>query len=226
MINIKGTYSFIFKIQSMFLNKEVKVTGENIITSFGESFFLNRCINDAFSPINYIVVGTGRNVPSKDDVSLGNETSRRICNCEADLEKKCVLLTAKFKASEIIGTSEIGVANDKILISHDRYEKYTNDSLVGFSGDVSVEYKFQFTMGSRKTGFTESVNGEGLFYLYEENPVVGVIEEGESGYRKVNSLEALQGARGAYYYDYESHNLYINPIDGDSLNKEIIIQTR
>lgn len=225
MITIEGLYTFIFTFQSMFLNETVEVHGHNLITTFGESFFMNRCINDAFNPITYIVVGNGHNIPSKDDYTLGNETSRCKCNSIADSDKKCLILNGKFKAKEILGTSEIGVANDKILISHDSYPKFTDESLTGFSGDVNVEYKFQFTTGYERNEFTPS-STEGIYYIYEENPVVGVIEGGDSGYRRVNSLQTLISVRGAYYYDYDSKNLYINPFDGDSLNHEIIIQTR
>lgn len=224
-INVEGLYKFIFMFQGMFLNETVEIVGHNLITTFGESFFMNRCINDAFNPISYIVLGNGKNIPSKDDISLGNETSRRKCSCTADLNNKCLILTAKFKAKEVLGTSEIGVANDKILISHDRYPKFTDDSLTAFSGDVNVEYRFQFTTGYERNEFSPSTT-EGIYYIYEENPVVGVIEGGDSGYRKVDSLQTLAGIRGSYYYDYESRNLYINPYDGDSLNREIIIQTR
>lgn len=225
MINIEGLYTIIFSFQSMFLNEKLKITRHNIITRLGESFFLNRCINDAFNPISYIVVGNGRNIPSKEDISLGNETSRCRCNSTADLDKKCVILTGTFKAKDILGTSEIGVANDKILISHDSYPKFSDESLIGFSGDVNVEYKFQFSTGYERNEFQES-STEGLYYIYEESPVCGVIEGGDSGYRKVNNLQELQSIRGAYYYDFESKNLYINPINGDSLNRELIIQTR
>lgn len=225
MIDIEGKYTFIFRIQSMFINKTVKITRHNLITWFGESFFMNRCINDAFNPIEYIVLGNATNIPSKDDISLGNETTRKRCICKADLNKKRLILTAKFKAKEILGTSEIGVANDKILISHDRYAKYTNDQLIGFSGDVDVEYIFQFTTGFESKGFVES-SQNGIYYIPEENQVVGVIENGDEGYHKANSLAELVNHHGAYYYDYESKNLYIKPLSGDSLSRELIIQTR
>ncbi|WP_042693414.1 hypothetical protein [Methanobrevibacter oralis] len=65
MINIKGTYNISFKFQNMFLNEEFIVSGENIITLLGESFFLNRAINEYFSPIQYIVIGDGINKPKK-----------------------------------------------------------------------------------------------------------------------------------------------------------------
>lgn len=226
MINVEGVYSLIFRIQSMFINETITVSHHNIITRFGESFFMNRCVNDAFNPMSYIVVGNGKNNPSKDDISLGNETSKCKCNSTVDLNNCCLVLTGKFNVKEILGTSEIGVANDKILISHDRYEKFTSDQLVGFNGDVNVEYSFQFSMGYEKQGFKESSFAEGVYYIPEENIVTGVIENGDSGYHKVGSLEVLKNHKGSYYYDVDSQNLYINPIDSDSLNREIIVQTR
>ena len=225
MIDIEGVYTFKIPIQTMFLNVELKITGHNIITLFGESFFLNRCINDAFNPISYIVLGNGSNSPTKDDVTLGNETCRKRCDCEANLNNKQLVLTAKFKAKEVRGTSEIGVANDKILISHDTYQKFNSESLVGFVGDINVEYIFQFRTGSQKSEFKDASVGNNIYYIPEENPVFGVVENGVSGYRRVNSLQELSRVNGGYYYDFDSKNLYIRPIDEGSLeNKEIIIQ--
>ena len=52
-IQIKGKYSFTTYLQGMFLNEEITVNGENLITLLGESFFMNRWINDNFNPIGY-----------------------------------------------------------------------------------------------------------------------------------------------------------------------------
>lgn len=226
MINIKGIYNFTFNFTSMFINKKITITGYNLITFYGESFFMNRCINDKFNPIEYILLGNGTNNPTKEDITLGNETSRKKCTCLADLNKQQLILNAQFKASEVIGTSEIGVATDKILISHDVYEKYTNEQLIGFSGDVDVTYVFQFVSGCEKRGFNRATGHNGLYYIPEENMVIGVIENGDEGYHKTKSLAELETHRGAYYYDYESKNLYINPLHDDSLSRELIIQTK
>ena len=226
MIGIEGLYSFIFNIQSMFLNEKLVINGHNLITSFGESFFLNRCINNEFNPIMYLVLGTGTNIAQKDDISLGNETCRKKCFCEADLGGKCLRLTAKFKASDVLGTTEIGVANDKILISHDRYNKYSDELLSGFHGDINVEYVFQFVTGAEQSNFVSVVGEDHVYYTHEVNDVVGVVENGVSGYRKVNNLHDLSNIRGAYYYDFDSKNLSISTIDDNSLSREIIVQTR
>lgn len=209
MINIKGLYCFVFSFQSMFLNETVLVKRHNLITVFGESFFLNRCINEKFNPINYIVLGNGSNIPQKEDINLGNETCRKKCSCKSDLNNKCVRLTARFKVSEVLGTSEIGVANDKVLISRDMYSKYNDEFLVGFSGDIDVEYIFQFATGSEHSNFISVDGMNHVYYVHESNEVVGVVEDGCSGYREVNNLERLSNIRGAYYYDFDSLNLCV-----------------
>ncbi|MBQ6098946.1 MAG: hypothetical protein IJL02_03690 [Methanobrevibacter sp.] len=227
---IIGIYTISMPVQTMFLNERLEFTNKNIITQFGESFFLNRWINDAFDPLEYIAVGNGNNQPQKTDLTLGNETSRRKCNCEADLKNKCLILTTAFKASEMLGTSEIGVFNDKIMISHDRYEKIDDTFLSGAIGEVTVEYKFQLSTGSIRRGWQESQQGNNIFYISEKNNVVGVFENNTgSGYRRVNTLQDLHTIKGGYYYDSESQNLYIRPTKDtayirDINEEEIVVQ--
>jgi len=229
-LGIIGTYTISMPIQTMFINSKIEFTNHNIITQFGESFFLNRWINDAFDPIEYIAVGNGNNQPQKTDLVLGNETSRRRCNCEADLKNKRLVLTTSFKSTEMLGTSEIGVFNDKIMISHDRYEKIDNTFLSGAIGEVTVEYRFQVATGSIRRGWQEAIQGNNIFYIPEKNEVIGVFENNtHNGYRRVTTLEDLYTIKGAYYYDNNSQNLYIRPTkDSDHIKdineEEIVVQ--
>lgn len=223
MINIKGTYNISFKFQNMFLNEEFIVSGENIITLLGESFFLNRAINEYFSPIQYIVIGDGVNKPKKTDFTLGHETSRKKCITKVDLQKKQILLICSFNVSEMIGTTEIGTSNGDILISHDVYDKIDESFLNPSVGDIRVEYGFQLSTGSLKGDWSESENN--IYYSYEPNEVIGVIEDGKSGYKNVNSLNEL--VNGSYYYDLTTKNLYIKTTNALSPNyHEIIVQVR
>lgn len=230
MIGITGSYTISIPIQTMFINDKIEFTNHNIITQFGESFFLNRWINDAFEPIEYIAVGNGSNQPQKTDLTLGNETSRRKCNCEADLKNKRLVLTTAFKATEMLGTSEIGVFNDKIMISHDRYEKIDDTFLSGAIGEVTIEYRFQLATGSIRRGWKEASQGNNIFYISEKNEVIGVFENNtKNGYRRVTQLEDLYTVKGAYYYDTTSQNLYIRPTkDSDHIKdineEEIVVQ--
>ena len=228
-IDVTGFYKIIIPIQTMFLNTSFELKHYNLVTFFGESFFMNRCINDEFKPIQYIALGNTSNVPQKEDVKLGNETSRRKCVCLADLVNKQIQLTASFKAQEVIGTSEIGVFSEQILISHDRFSKI-DDSFIGVAGDVKIEYIFQFSTGGLR-GDWKFATKNYVFYVYEPNEVVGVLEKNSnSWYSQVNDLNDLDGLRGAYYVDSTSNNLYIRPKQDMSLEeleeKEIIVQVK
>ena len=64
------------------------IRGNNLITLLGESFFMNRAINNEFSPIKYIVFGNSSIKAKKTDYVLGNETVRKRCVCEVNLETK------------------------------------------------------------------------------------------------------------------------------------------
>lgn len=232
MINfgITGMYTITIPVQGMFLNEEISFTNHNLITQFGESFFLNRWINDAFNPIEYIAIGNGTNTPQKVDLSLGNETSRRRCICEADLDYKRLILKANFKAEDMLGTTEIGVFNNQIMISHDTYEKIDDTFLAGAIGEVNVEYIFQLSTGTIRRGWQEASGRNNVFYIPEKNNVVGVFESRTgSGYRRLTSLADLNNIKGGYYYDSESQNLYIRPTrDADSIrdidDEEIVVQ--
>ena len=217
MINIKGTYLFKQK-------DNIILRGENLITFLGECFFLNRCINDSYDPIQYIVIGNAESIPLRTDSKLGNETSRKTCVKEADLINKCVKLTASFSASDIVGTTEIGVANDKILISHDIFEKIDNKLLTNLLGTVEVEYTFQFSTSTIKTGWIPvGGNYPHVYYLYEPNQVIGVTENNTTGYRKLNSKEDVESHTASYYYDVTTQNIYIHTLDNGNPNDEVIL---
>ena len=223
-INIKGSYVFR-------QNGQIILEGENLITFYGESFFLNRPINNNFNTMKYIVFGNGNNVPRKMDNKLGNETLRRECVRRADLDNKRILLTVNLSTSELIGTSEIGVANDDILISHDVYEKIHASDLNSSVGEIEVEYSFQLSTSSIRNDWkqlTSSFPDSNIYYIAEPNEIIGVLEDNTNcGYRKTNSLEELSGYLGAYYYNRGLGHLYIRTSrNSDPVNDVIIVQTK
>lgn len=198
-----------------------------MITQFGESFFLHRCIDDAFEPLMYIVAGNGTKIPTKSDLKLGNELFRKRSVAEVDLKNKQVILSASFTIDEIKQVTEIGVltlnsSGKDILISHDIYTKLDESVFSGANGDVNIEYAFQFTTSFQKKGWKLSDEINEIYYAYEENKIVRIFEN-ESGYRKVSSLDKLKEVKGGYYYDIPSKNVYIKPI-GDLDNSTIIVQ--
>ena len=88
MMNIKGHYTI--------KCGEKVIRGNNLITLLGESFFMNRSVNNEFEPIQYIVLGTSSIKATKSDVNLGNETVRKKCVSEVNLNAKQTKM-AKFK---------------------------------------------------------------------------------------------------------------------------------
>ena len=230
---ITGYYNIIINTN----DGERRIIRKNLITQFGESFFLNRWINDKFSTIQYIVIGNGTNNPQKTDMTLGNEKYKRKCVCEANIDFKRLILTANFKATEMLGTTEIGVTTlnpegEDILISHDRYQKIDDTFLSGAVGDVRIEYIFQLSTGAIKRGWTKSTEGNNIFYAPEKNEVIGVFEnQTGNGYRRLYNLQDLKDVKGGFFYDSVSENIYIKPIkDADKIvdidNEEIVVQVR
>ena len=230
-LDVTGKYKIKIPITTMFMNTTAVISGENLITLFGESFFMNRCINDEFNPIKYIALGNASNNPKKTDMKLGNETNRKVCVCLADLNLKQLILTANFKAAQVIGTSEIGVFNDQVMISHDRFNKI-DDGFLGLTGEVEVEYVFQFSTGALKGGWKQVTGQSNIFYIAEPNNVVGVCERSSNvWYYRVDNLNDLTTTRGAYFYETGSKNLYIRPRKDITLtelqnHKDIIVQVR
>lgn len=231
-INIKGGYTISIPIQGMFLNSTIEVKNTNIITELGERFFLNRMINDNFNPIQYICLGNVSDKPKKSDIQLGNETIRRKCVKDIDINKKQIVLSTNFPVKEIWGTCEIGVcttnsSQNSILISHDVYQKLDDNFLTATAGDVNVNYTFNLSTGAGKTGWDIAQNMNNLvYYVIELNKVSMVFEANGIGYKRVNNKEDLLTTPGAYYYDNVSKNLYIRTVDDKNPNdKEIIVQT-
>lgn len=220
-LDIKGHY--VFK-----QNNRIILEGENLITLLGESFFLNRAINDHFDHIQYIVLGSSSARPKKSDMNLGNLTVKKSVDSIVDLNTKCIVLEATFSAGEVLGTSEIGVANDELLISHDVYEKISDSFLEDSIGDVDVTYTFELTTGSIRKNFSKVVDKNYTYWVAEPSQVVGVTEKDTScGYRCVDSVEAVESIVGSYYYSRETKNLYIHTTRNSNPNLEnIIIETK
>ena len=216
----------------MFNQYTIEIKKHNLITLLGESFLMNRLINDRLQPIQYIALGKGTARPQKKDTRLGKQTIRKTCNTEVDLTNKQLILSCDFEAKEILDTTEIGViTNDDILITHDLYETITSNILGNSTSSIHLEYNLIFTTGGIRSQWKTSTTQNNILYTYEPNKVVNVIEYNtNSGYVKVNSLNDLKTTKGAYYYDIASKNLYIRTTKNNTLNNisdmEIIVQTK
>ena len=221
MMNIKGHYTI--------KCGEKVIRGNNLITLLGESFFMNRSVNNEFEPIQYIVLGTSSIKATKSDVNLGNETVRKKCVSEVNLNAKQIILYCSCTASEILGISEIGVANNEILISHDVFEAINEEFITDNIDSVEINYTFDLQSASQRTGWQYYTEGDdeevnNIYYIVEETTVTGVTEkDSNSGYRSVNSLESLKLVTGAYYYDDITDTLFIRTINNDDPNSYKIL---
>lgn len=223
MMNIKGHYTI--------KCGEKVIRGNNLITLLGESFFMNRSVNNEFEPIQYIVLGTSSIKATKSDVNLGNETVRKKCVSEVNLNAKQIILYCSCTASEILGISEIGVANNEILISHDVFEAINEEFITDNIDSVEINYTFDLQSASQRTGWQYYTEGDdeevnNIYYIVEETTVTGVTEkDSNSGYRSVNSIDSLKLFTGAYYYDDITDTLFIRTTKNDDPNGyKILIQ--
>lgn len=227
MINVKGEYCFKIHLQSMFMNEILEIQHTNIITLRGESFFMNRWLNEEFEAIKYICLGKGTANPRKSDEKLSMQTIQKACKTSVDLTNKQVVCSANFTATEIRDTTEIGVKTgcDR-LISHDSYEKIIASILDNVTSTVHLDYYFHMGTGSVKSNWKVSDESQNIYRIYEPNNVVGVIENNtNSGYVRKNSINEL--TPGSYYYNKNTKDLYIrNSSDSDPNNDEIIVQTK
>ena len=227
-MRIKGTYLFEIPITTMFINTTLKIYGENLITLFGTSFFMHRWIDNEFDPIKYIVLGKGTKRPLITDEELGSETCRKLCKTNVNLNTKTLEISATFTAKEILNTTEIGVANDKILISHDLYTILSEDVIGELTTTINLTYNFHLDTGSLRTKWTKSSQNNKLYYVYEPTKVTGVIEYNTgSGYVRKNTMQEVINHKGSYFYDNTSKNLYVRTSDDTHPDQnEIIIQTK
>ena len=220
-MKIHGRY--VFKQQD-----KIILEGNNLITLFGESFFMNRAVNQHFEPIKYIMLGSSNARPKKSDISLGNLTVKKQVTSSVDLSNKKIILEATFEASEVLGTCEIGVANDDILISHDIYEKMSSSFLKDSIGEVDVTYSFELTTGSIRKDFNKVADKDYTYWIAEPSLVVGVTEKDTNcGLRYVDSIDDVEATVGSYYYSISTKNLYIHTTRNSDPNLEnIIIETK
>lgn len=220
-MKIHGRY--VFKQQD-----KIILEGNNLITLFGESFFMNRAVNQHFEPIKYIMLGSSNARPKKSDISLGNLTVKKQVTSNIDLSNKKIILEATFEAGEVLGTCEIGVANDDILISHDIYEKMSSSFLKDSIGEVDVTYSFELTTGSIRKDFNKVADKDYTYWIAEPSLVVGVTEKDTNcGLRYVDSIDDVEVTVGSYYYSISTKNLYIHTTRNSDPNLEnIIIETK
>lgn len=226
-MNIQGTYTINIPITTMFLNKTLTLHRHNIITEFGESFFLHRAIDNQFEPIQNILLGNGTTTPRRTNTKLTNQRYSKKPVCTIDNKNKQIKLTANFTITQLLETTEIGVSTynqskKEVLISHDVFQQLDTSVFTGISGDVTIEYIYQFTTTYQKNNWTLYDENNMIYYTGEENRVITVFEN-NIGYREVSEIGSIGNTPGVFYYDNLNKILYIRPFS-DVSTSDITIQ--
>lgn len=192
-----------------------------MISTLGRSCIMNRIVNDRMKPATYISLGKGTNNPSRQDLSLGKETVRKLADYTVDIENNVLIFKASFTAKEVLDTTEVGLfTEDGVLVSRDIYETITDDILEDTTSTINMEYRIHFDTAGVHKNWNTSTTADDILYRFENNPVIGVRElNTDTGYLRVNSLEELDElAKAGYFYDVVSRNLYIKTSDCDEIN--------
>lgn len=195
-----------------------------MITLLGESFLLNSLCNNEFETINQIAVGTGSKKPQKQDLRLGAEKSRKSVQPTVDLTNRQLLLNVQFEASEIQGTTEIGVFAGDTLISRDIYDEIDLSDLTGV---VNLTYTFDLQTGGYRSDWIKVDNYNHVYVCREPNKVTEVYEEStETGYRRINTnIQEVDDTPASYFYIQNTKSLYIHTSTGKA-PENIIVKTR
>ena len=214
-MNIRGEYKFI-------KDNTIIYHDTNLITTYGETVFMNRFINDNYAPLTNILLGKGTSTPKKLDLQLGNETLRKTATKKYNIQKKTVTLTTTIEATEAYNVTEIGTDNNEKLCSHDTFDPL--NKLIASDNQITIEYTFYFETGTVHKKWIQSKDDKKIYYTYEPNIVTSVTElETQSGYHRVNNLTELKNNPGAYYYNNVTRNLYITTTTGNNPGDYTII---
>jgi hypothetical protein len=204
-----------------------------MITTLGKSVIMNSTVNDIVKNIKYMVLGYGTNNPSRQDLKLGKQAVKKELKYNIDVENNRIEFSAIFTASEILGTTELGLLTENdILVARDIYKTVTSAILGNSTSTVNMYYIIHFEFGSKHSEWSTSTTAPNILYRQENNTVIGVNElNTNSGYKAVNGLTELANMNGAgYFYDVVSRNLYIKTSTADTIetisNKDIIVTTK
>ncbi len=210
-INITGEYEYIIHIPTMFHDySTVILKKHNLITSAGVDYFLKRWITNDVDLIKNIIVGTGTNLPRKDDVLFtGNSATP---NLSSDSSTNSIILKATFNSNRINGTTEIGVATSNgVLISRDVHEKID----IPITSTFTIVYTYKLNTLSISTGWTKSQGYVNTYQTTNLNNIIGVTEEdNNTGYQNVLGAFKVDKTDSSYYYDTINNLVYIHTSDG------------
>ena len=208
--NINGLYTFLITIPTMFKVYQIKTNYHNLITNYGENFFIDKWINNGNNEvINNIVIGDGTTNPTKRDTSLENQTN--ILDTTISTENRNVIMQTELNGAEINNTTEIGViTSEGNLLSRDVHEPIQ----VPYNSNITIKYMYSVDTGVYKSGWNPNQDFNNTYTINETEEVFLVHEtDTGSGYIKKDTIIEVNSTPASYYYDRENNLLHIHTSD-------------
>lgn len=215
-------YGF-YKIQNKETN-EIYAKSGNSITKQAINFILNCLIKNNTEFINSINFGTGKTVPTNNDIKLENNISSNIIE-SSKIEDNIVTFTTTFTTEEVNNANEIGVfTNQGTMISRDIL---SNTLSVPAGSYITVTYSYVIGTGSHITNWNTEELSDGTIIYFTQLQNFEQIEQTYDGkinnITQVNSKELLI-TEGTCYVDNNNNLLYIHPFGDETSNIYIINQ--
>ena len=196
-----------------------------MITMKGESVLMNNLFKETKNLIKYIAVGDDDTTPAYTDTSLNNEILRTPANTKYSSNLKSLVISADFNISDLENACEIGlITNQGDLITHDIFQGIPG----GYESTIHLEYNlnlepFQQVRVWKKTQYSN-------VYLSLINDTVDAVYEKSTnnGYSPKTSLKEILNTPSSFYYDTNTHQLYIQPstTEIEPVNLNIHVKTR
>ena len=194
-----------------------------MITMKGESVLMNNLFKETKNLIKYIAVGDDDTTPEYTNTNLNNEILRTPANMKYSNNLKALIVSADFNISDLENACEIGlITNQGDLISHDLFQGVPG----GYESTIHLEYNlhlepFQQVQSWKKTQYID------VYLCLIQDTVEAVYEKTtDAGYTPQTTLKQVLETVSSFYYDTNTHQLYIHPSTSDVNPTELNIHVK
>ena len=206
--------SYIIGEYTIKANNKTLIHKNNLITTEGEKFILQRLINNRTDYINDIAIGDGGGIANKNDTALNNLKTATNINTTVDTTNKELRLTGTFETTTASNINEIGVRTTlEKLITHDTFENLTLPA----NSSIAITYTFKLGISTITDDWTASDDYDNVYYTYDNQTVLGVEEtDTQNGYKIEETINDVNENIASFYYNSENGILYIHTSDNQT----------
>lgn len=186
----------------------------NLITTEGTKYILQRLINNRTDYINEIAIGEGGGIANKNDTSLNKIRTTTSINSTVDTSNQELRLTGTFETTTASNINEIGVRTTlEKLITHDTFEDLTLPA----NSSIAITYTFKLGISNITDDWTSSDDYDNVYYTYDNQTVLGVEEtDTQNGYKIEETINDVNENIASFYYNSENGILYIHTSDNQT----------